>query len=144
MCDVVEVTNDDLEGMSDEVIIAEFVDTCIDWINYGNGGDGKLTPENHFKIEFLRNALKAFQTARKKMIPLQEMDGIAFLEMRNWLEGACEAKGAKCTGGGVGFGQADIFIEVKGFRFNVSIEPLGEPEEVRAAFVDDKVEAHEA
>jgi hypothetical protein len=55
---------------------------------------------------------------------LSEMDGEAFLNMRNWLTSAVEAKGAKFTGGGVGFGQADIDIELDGCRYNISIKPL--------------------
>jgi hypothetical protein len=55
---------------------------------------------------------------------LHEMDTTAFLNMRAWLQAAVEAKGAKMDGGGVGFGQADIDIELEGCRFNVSIKPL--------------------
>lgn len=43
--------------------------------------------------------------------------------MRDWLQKACEAKGAKMVGGGFGFGQADIDIELDGCRFNISIRP---------------------
>lgn len=55
---------------------------------------------------------------------LPEMDIEAFFNMRDWLKSACEAKGAKMVGGGVGCGQADIDIELEGARFNVSIKPL--------------------
>lgn len=48
----------------------------------------------------------------------------AALNMRDWLERACEAAGAKRFGGGIGFGQADIDINLEGCRFNVSIRPL--------------------
>lgn len=47
----------------------------------------------------------------------------AALNMRDWLERACEDAGAKRVGGGMGFGQADIDIELDGCRFNVSIRP---------------------
>jgi hypothetical protein len=48
----------------------------------------------------------------------------AFLNMRDWLQGACEAKGAKMTGGGIGCGQSDIDIELEGQHYNISIKPL--------------------
>jgi hypothetical protein len=43
--------------------------------------------------------------------------------MRDWLERACEAAGGKRVAGGIGFGQADIDIELEGCRFNISIRP---------------------
>lgn len=46
------------------------------------------------------------------------------LNMRDWLERACAAKGAKMTGGGCGMGQADIDIELEGHQFNVRIKPI--------------------
>jgi len=55
---------------------------------------------------------------------LEEMDVEAFLNMRDWLQKACEAQGAKMAGGGVGMGQADIDIELDGCRYNISIKPL--------------------
>lgn len=55
---------------------------------------------------------------------VDEMDAEAFLNMRDWLREAVEAKGAKFTGGGVGFGQADIDIEIEGFRYSISMKPL--------------------
>lgn len=48
----------------------------------------------------------------------------AFFNMRGWLQAACEAKGAKMVGGGIGCGQADIDIVLEGHRYNVSIRPL--------------------
>ena len=48
----------------------------------------------------------------------------AAMNMRDWLERACEAAGGKRVGGGIGFGQADIDIELEGCRFNISIRPL--------------------
>jgi len=54
-----------------------------------------------------------------------EMDVEAFMNMRDWLQAALEAAGAKKdNGAGIGFGQADIDIELDGARFNVSIRPL--------------------
>ena len=55
---------------------------------------------------------------------LEEMDTEAFFNMREWLEKAVEAKGAKRVGGGIGMGQADIDIELDGCRYNISIRPL--------------------
>lgn len=55
---------------------------------------------------------------------LDEMDTDAFFNMREWLEKAVEAKGAKKVGGGIGMGQADIDIELDGCRYNISIKPL--------------------
>ena len=55
---------------------------------------------------------------------LEEMDTEAFLNMRDWLEKAVEAKGAKRVGGGIGMGQADIDVELDGCRYNISIRPL--------------------
>lgn len=46
------------------------------------------------------------------------------LNMRGWLEGACEAKGAKVKGGGMGMGAADIDIELEGFMYNLIIRPI--------------------
>ena len=57
------------------------------------------------------------------MRDLTEMDAMAFLNIRNWVENALKAQGAKVTGAGVGCGQADIDIEVDSGRFNVSIKP---------------------
>lgn len=48
----------------------------------------------------------------------------AAMNMRDWLERACEAAGAKRVGGGIGCGQADIDIALEGCRFNISIRPL--------------------
>lgn len=55
---------------------------------------------------------------------LDEMDVPAFFNMRDWLQKAVEAKGAKMVGGGIGMGQADIDIELDGCKFNISIKPL--------------------
>lgn len=46
------------------------------------------------------------------------------LNMRDWLQKACEAQGAKMTGGGCGMGEADIDIELEGHEFNVNIKPI--------------------
>ena len=54
----------------------------------------------------------------------EEMDTEAFFNMRDWLREAVEAKGAKFTGGGVGFGQADFDVELEGFKYNISIKPI--------------------
>ena len=51
-------------------------------------------------------------------------DTEAFFNMRGWLQKACEAAGARKTGGGIGCGQADIDIELEGHHYNISIRPL--------------------
>jgi hypothetical protein len=51
-------------------------------------------------------------------------DPVIALNMRDWLQKACEAQGAKMTGGGVGLGGADIDIELEGCRYNVFIKPI--------------------
>ena len=48
----------------------------------------------------------------------------SLLSIRNWLEAALEAKGAKVEGAGVGFGQADLDFALEGRRYSVSIRPL--------------------
>lgn len=55
---------------------------------------------------------------------IHEMDTEAFFNMRDWLQKACEVKGAKMIGGSIGMGQADIDIELDGCRYNISIKPL--------------------
>jgi hypothetical protein len=55
---------------------------------------------------------------------MSSKDAGDLLEVRNWLKDAVEAKGALVDGSGVGFGQADIDIELNGSRYNVSIKPL--------------------
>lgn len=49
--------------------------------------------------------------------------GAAF-NMRDWLQKACEDAGAVRKGGGFGFGEADLDIELEGHMFNVTIKPL--------------------
>ena len=55
---------------------------------------------------------------------LASMDVEAFLNMRDWLQSAIEAKGAKMDGAGIGCGQADISFALDGCRYSVSIRPL--------------------
>jgi hypothetical protein len=55
---------------------------------------------------------------------LNEMDVEAFFNMREWLSEALKAKGAKVTGGGIGFGAADLDIELDGAPFFVTIKPI--------------------
>lgn len=59
------------------------------------------------------------------VVPLAEMDIQAFFNLRDWLERALEAAGARTTGGGMGLGAADVSIEMDGFGYVVSIRPLG-------------------
>lgn len=51
-------------------------------------------------------------------------DAVVALNMRDWLQKACEAKGAKMVEGGVGCGGADIDIELEGCRYNVFIQAI--------------------
>lgn len=51
-------------------------------------------------------------------------DPIAHLNIRKWVQVALEAKGATITGAGMGFGQADLDVEIDGAPFNVSIRPI--------------------
>jgi hypothetical protein len=46
------------------------------------------------------------------------------INMRDWVRDACEAKGAKMVGGGIGFGQCDIDIDLDGYRYNLSIKAI--------------------
>lgn len=56
-----------------------------------------------------------------KLDPSQ--DWSALMNMRNWLEEAIKAKGAKVTGAGAGMGQADLDIELEGFAYDITIKP---------------------
>ena len=44
--------------------------------------------------------------------------------MRDWLQRACEAAGATMTGGGFGFGVADIVLELEGHKYFVTIKAI--------------------
>jgi hypothetical protein len=48
----------------------------------------------------------------------------AAFNMRDWLQRACEAQGAKMTGGGFGGGEADISIELEGHEYWLTIKPI--------------------
>jgi hypothetical protein len=48
----------------------------------------------------------------------------AAINMRMWLQHACEEKGAKVVGSGYGFGAGDLDLEIEGFLYNVSIKPI--------------------
>lgn len=50
-------------------------------------------------------------------------DGEQMLNMRGWLQKACESQGAKMIGGGCGMGEADIDISLEGFDYNIRIRP---------------------
>jgi len=51
------------------------------------------------------------------------MDLEAFFNLRQWLQQAIEAAGAKVQGAGIGRGQADISFELEGCSFSVSVWP---------------------
>lgn len=64
-------------------------------------------------------------------VPVPEMklsddfgDPHTLLNSRDWLQKACEGKGAKIVGGGCGCGQADIDVIIEGHKFNISIKPI--------------------
>lgn len=94
----------------------------------------KLTPKAFDEFKTAVDGPAAANGALKELLAspgfgtegggLASMDVEAFLNVRDWLQGACEAKGAKMTGGGIGYGQADIDIELEGCRYNISIKPL--------------------
>ena len=48
----------------------------------------------------------------------------AAFNMRDWLQKAVEAKGARKIGGGLGFGGADLEIVLEGHRFILTIKPM--------------------
>lgn len=51
-------------------------------------------------------------------------DPAQLLNMRKWLERACEAQGAKVTGGGIGMGTADVDIQLEGHGYYLTIKPI--------------------
>ena len=51
-------------------------------------------------------------------------DPVQLLNMRDWLQKACEAQRAKMIGGGCGMGEADIDVELEGHRYNIRIKPI--------------------
>ena len=54
--------------------------------------------------------------------PTQDWE--ALYNMREWLDKAVQAKGAKVIGGGCGMGQADLQIELEGFGYRIAITPI--------------------
>ena len=56
--------------------------------------------------------------------PDPSQDWEALLNMRNWLDSAITAKGAKVLGGGCGMGAADLDIELEGVQFHLDIRPI--------------------
>lgn len=63
-------------------------------------------------------------------IPQMEIGDLGFTDMnaafnmRGWLQKACETAGAKMTGGGFGGGVADIWIELEGHEYFVTIKAI--------------------
>lgn len=68
--------------------------------------------------EIIDNLLENFQ------LEGDPRDWEANLNMRNWVQGALEKKGAKCTGTGFGACQSDLDIELDGMRYNIRIRSL--------------------
>lgn len=52
------------------------------------------------------------------------MNARDLLELRDWLQNAVEAQGARMTGGGVGLGAADIEIKLGDRRYEITIRPM--------------------
>ena len=48
----------------------------------------------------------------------------AAFNMRDWLQRVVEGAGAKVVGSGMGFGAGDLWIELDGCEFMVSIKPI--------------------
>jgi hypothetical protein len=92
--------------------------------------------------ELMREAIEVLENGSTATIPINMPEGVPMISgeqplgfdsadeiepafnMRAWVQSACEAKGAKMVGGGIGFGQADIDIELEGHRYNISIRAL--------------------
>ena len=62
--------------------------------------------------------------ACSSVVGLEDMDLEAFLNMRDWLEGALTQSGAIIEGAGIGGDQADVSFSLEGMRYSVSIRPL--------------------
>lgn len=58
----------------------------------------------------------------KGALGFKDMD--AAFNMRAWLQKACEAHGAKMTGGSFGDGVADISIELDGHKYWLTIKAI--------------------
>jgi hypothetical protein len=92
--------------------------------------------------ELMREAIEELEKSTSATIPVNMPEGVPLISgdrplgfesadeiepafnMRAWVQSACEAKGAKMVGGGIGFGQADLDIELEGHRYNISIRVL--------------------
>lgn len=48
----------------------------------------------------------------------------AAFNMRGWLQKALEAAGGKMTAGGFGFGMANLWVELEGHTYEVTIKPV--------------------
>jgi len=55
--------------------------------------------------------------------PLEEMDVEAFMNIRDWVQEAIEAKGGEITDSGMGAGRADLGFELEGCIFSLHIIP---------------------
>ncbi len=54
-----------------------------------------------------------------------QLDGIALLKLREWLQEAITDRGAKPYGMGISCeGSADISFDMDGYSYNVSIHPV--------------------
>jgi len=77
----------------------------------------------------LRDRMK--QWPGERFVVSEGMDHLAALDMRNWVQQALEAKGAKITGGGVSFspstgrGDCDLDIELDSCWYNITVRLIG-------------------
>ena len=91
---------------------------------FAAAADGGLAPaELKKKMEELREAIPdAVAPPESGDLGFEDLE--AAFNMRGWLQKACEAAGGKMTGGGLGCGCADIWIELEGHEYMVTIKPV--------------------
>jgi hypothetical protein len=82
-------------------------------------------------IDAIQGSPEFGQTAAPPDIASPEFSKLgldALFNIRQWVQSALEAKGAKCVGAGIGVGGtmgiADVQIEVEGCQYNIGITPL--------------------
>ncbi len=78
---------------------------------------------NIYNVDFEGQDHPTNISAPKKTASLCDMDIEAFLNLREWVESALQAQGAKITDTGMGFGVADIGISIDGMPFSIQLKP---------------------
>lgn len=63
------------------------------------------------------------ESPKNTMPMLEEMDHEAFFNLRDWLEDALTAQGAKVIDKAMGFNSADIGITIEGMPFDIQVTP---------------------